>query len=162
MAILPVLGTTLKANEVQYSIIGIMPQGMEFPSNDAVWFPWIPAEADEDRSSRSLQVFGRLGPEVSFVQAQAEMESISGRLAGQYPDTNKDVDVLVRTSSQHYNGGEIRVVFLALMGAVTFVLLIACANVANLLLSQALGRSRETSIRTAMGASRFLASFGKC
>ena len=150
-----VLGTTLKANEVQYSIIGIMPQGMEFPSNDAVWFPWIPAEADEDRSSRSLQVFGRLGPEVSFVQAQAEMESISGRLAEQYPDTNKDVDVLVRTSSQHYNGGEIRVVFLALMGAVTFVLLIACANVANLLLSQALGRSRETSIRTAMGASRF-------
>ena len=61
-----VLGTTLKANEVQHSIIGIMPQGVEFPSNDAVWFPWIPSEAAEDRSSRNLQVFGRLSPGVSF------------------------------------------------------------------------------------------------
>ena len=150
-----VLGSTIKASDVAYTIIGVMPQGMEFPNNNDLWMPLIPSESDQQRSSNRFRVFARLDDGVSIAQAQAEMDSITGRLAEEYADTNEDRDVLVMTSSQAYNGGPIQVVFLALMGSVTFVLLIACANVANLLLSQAFNRSRETSIRTALGAGRW-------
>ena len=150
-----ILGGTIKAGDVAYTIIGVMPQGMEFPSNTDLWMPLIPSESERQRKNRSFRVFARLGDGVSITQAQAEMDSITARLAAGYADTNEDVDALVLTSSQEYNSGPIRVVFLALMGSVTFVLLIACANVANLLLSQAFNRSRETSIRTALGAGRW-------
>src|SRR5262249_29166953 len=85
-------------------------------------------------------------------KARAELGAIGARLSHDYPDTNKDVEPTLTTFSERANGGKIRVVFLALMGAVAFVLLIACANVANLLLARSAHRSREVSIRVSLGA----------
>jgi predicted permease len=91
---------------------------------------------------------------MSKAAAQMELSGFARQLQAQYPDTNKDVDAQVLTFNQRFNGGPIRIIFLALLGAVGFVLLIACANVANLLLSRSAKRSREVAIRFALGASR--------
>ena len=87
------------------------------------------------------------------MQAQAELSAIAGRLRLQYPDTNTDVGAVVQTFNDWANGGEIRVVFLTMMGAVAFVLLIAFANVANLLLARSAHRAREVAVRVSLGAS---------
>src|SRR5271166_4701169 len=95
-----------------------------------------------------------LKPGATVRQAQTELDSIAGRLARQYPE-NKDVGAEVMTFNQRFNGGPVRLIFLMMLGAVGFVLLIACADVANMMLSRALGRTREMGIRTALGASRW-------
>ncbi len=100
-------------------------------------------------------MFGRLGDRVTIAQAQSEMETITRKLAADYPDTNKDMTARVMTFNERVNGGPIKLIFLALMGAVGFVLLIACANVANLLLARSAGRAREMSVRISLGASRW-------
>ena len=94
--------------------------------------------------------------DVNRTTAQTEFNGIAARLAAAYPDTNKDLTVaLVQTFNERFNGGPLRVVFLSMMGAVGFVLLIACANVANLLLSRSVHRSREIALRIAIGATRW-------
>src|SRR5204862_3700618 len=102
-----------------------------------------------------LQAFGRLAPGVTLEQARAELTTIAARLAHDHPDTNTGVKPTVMTFNERYNGGPIKLVFLALMGAVGFVLLIACANVANLLLARSAYRSREISVRVSLGATRW-------
>ncbi len=150
-----VIGKTLKANQKIYTVVGIMPQGMKFPNNEDFWIPLVPGEADENRNTRQYSVTGRLTANSSPQMALSELKGIAANLARSYPDTNKDIQVEVQTSSEFYNGGPIRTVFLAMQGAVAFVLLIVCANVANLLLARAVRRTRETSIRTALGANRW-------
>ena len=149
-----IIGQTIRINLKQYTVIGIMREDQGFPIDTKVWLPLIPDDSRLKRDQRNLSVFGRLGTGVSLKQAQVEVQSIARRLAQSYPATNKDVgsNVIYFTDMMI---GPVRTVFLALLGAVTFVLLIACANVANLLLSRAVGRMREISIRTALGASRW-------
>src|SRR5262245_14801636 len=152
-----VIGRTVKINELPATVIGIMPEGFRFPFTADVWMPLVHLAglSEQKRDARNFQVFARLNPGVTAAQAQADLNNVAERLARDFPATNKDIKTTVMTFNERYNGGPIRLIFLTLMGAVGFVLLIACANVANLLLARSANRAREISVRVSLGATRF-------
>jgi predicted permease len=152
-----VIGRTIRINDVPSVVIGVMPEGFKFPQNADLWQPLavVSGLQEQKRNARGLQVFGRLATGVTRDQAQGELINVGRKLTADYPDTNKDVQPKVQTFNESQNGGPIRTVFLSLMGAVAFVLLIACANVANLLLARSTQRSREISVRISLGATRW-------
>jgi len=150
-----VVGRRVRVNEKSATIIGVMPKGFMFPTVVDLWMPLVPTPNDLKRDNRQLQVFGLLRPGVKLAAAQADLAAIAQRLAVQYSDTNKDITALAMSFNERYNGGNIKMVFLLMLASVGFVLLIACANVANMMLSRAVARQREMSIRAALGASRW-------
>jgi predicted permease len=150
-----ILGRSIRVNEKPATIIGVMPERFQFPSNEDLWMPLSPTPEMENRQRRNLQVFGILKSGTPIAKATADLDAIAHRLSADHPETNKDMGALVQTFQERYNGGNIRMVFLLMLAAVGFVLMIACANVANMMISRTLGRQREMSIRAAMGASRW-------
>lgn len=129
-----------------------MPPKFSFPENQKAWIPLRPI-ADQ-RSSRSLFTIGRMKPGVDLAQARSEVSSIAGTLAREYPGTSDGWSATAAPLSDEFIPDDVRLVLLTMMGAVTIVLLIACVNVANLMLARASGRQREFCVRAALGAGR--------
>jgi predicted permease len=149
-----VIGRPVRVDETAATIVGVMPKGFRFPSSVDLWMPLTPTADLAKRDDRQLHGYAILKPGVTMRQTTAELDGIAGRLAIQFP-ADKDLGVRVQTFQQRFNGGNIRIVFLLMLAAVGFVLLIACADVANMMLSRALSRQRQMSIRTALGATRW-------
>jgi putative ABC transport system permease protein len=148
-----VLGKPLRVNGRAAAIVGVMPESMRFPNNNELWLPFVPTAEQERRDVRALAVFGRLKRDADQRTARAELDTVAQQLAVAYPDTNKNlVGARVETFTQRFVGGPARTVFVTTMAAVTLVLLISCANVANLLLSRSTRRAREIAVRMALGA----------
>ena len=154
-----VVGQDVIVNGRNQTVVGIMPEGFAFPQRTELWKPlWFPPEqfTGQSRGSRGVLVIARLKTGVSVAEAQAEMDRLSAQLTEQYPRNyeSRGWKITVVPMLDDYVG-EARTGLLVLLGAVAFVILIACANVANLTLARASARRREIAVRLALGATRW-------
>src|SRR5437016_2251281 len=148
-----VVGKIIPINGKQVTVIGVMPNGWRFPELCDIWMPLQMDEKNNPRGNFFLNCIGKVKNGVSIEQARAELEAISARIGAAHPETNSGCSVHV-TPFREENVKNFKTLTLLVMGAVLFVHLIACANVANLLLARGATRAKEIGIRLALGASR--------
>ncbi len=149
-----VVGRVITLDDQPYTIVGVVPASFQilFPAD--MWTLFSVRRSPEQRRQHYMQVVGRLKPGVTLEQARADMAAVADRIAAIAPDTNEGWGITIEPLRDAIVGPELRATSLMLAGVVTFVLLMACANVANLLLARGLGRSREIAVRAALGGSR--------
>jgi putative ABC transport system permease protein len=151
-----VLGESVRLDGTAATVVGVMPEGMLFPDRSDLWIPFVPAGDELTREARRLEVFGRLRDDAGKSRAQAELDGVARALLTAYPENLKDIrGIRVETVPEATIGGIGRRLFVMVMAAVMFLLVIAGANVANLLLLRSAARAREMALRAAMGATRF-------
>ena len=148
------VGRSVILNGKPHTVVGVMPPRFSFPENQKLWIPLGPLAERDARDNRNLFPFGRLAPGIDLARARAELTAIATTLNAQFPATSEGWSVMVRPLAEEFIPPDVRLVILTMMGAVTLVLLIACANVANLMLARASGRQREFCMRAALGAGR--------
>ena len=150
-----ILGRTVRIDGTPTTVVGVMSPDFSFPQNQDLWLPLTPTPELLNRRHRTLWfAFGRLGRHASVESARTELATIGRRLETAYPTTNDGWSPTPRAFAEFFVGVHAPAVYAALWGAVGFVLLIACANFANLLLARAIGRSRDIWLRMALGAGR--------
>jgi len=148
-----IIGTALTLDGETYTVVGVLPPGDPWLSTADVFVPFV-RQPDADRVGFYLAVIGRLKPGVTLEMARSDLESIARRLEEQYPEANTGIGVAVAAASEWVADDDLRRALWILFGAVGFLLLIACVNLANMLLAKATGRTRETAVRAALGADR--------
>jgi putative ABC transport system permease protein len=147
-----IIGHRLRIDKAPATIIGVMPEGFDFPEHGAMWMPLQPTKEMLDRKAGGYFAIGKLSTGASLKQARAELDGVNQILEMTFPASNKGVRATARTFSEFQFGPEAKVIYGSVWAAAGFVLLIACANLANLTLARTLGRARELSTRIALGA----------
>lgn len=150
-----ILGQTIHLDGQSFAVIGVMPRRFDFPTGAALWMPLdLSPEEWANRKAGHLHVIARLRPGVTLSQARSELSAVSGRLAQDYPETNNGQTAVPVLVGELINGNLTPMFCYTLLGAVGFLLLIACVNVTNLQMARATNRWREVALRSALGAGR--------